>query len=130
MLSRLKTRKDFVAAAKAPYQARPGVVVQARPREDGTDDVRQGFTATKKIGNAVVRNRAKRRLREAARHLLPEHGRAGHDYVFIARATTPDQPWQGLLDDVKAALIRLAAKTPARPKPASRSSAPELPENR
>jgi ribonuclease P protein component len=130
MFLHLKTRKDFVAAAKAPYQARPGVVVQARQRteEPDADDsaaIRMGFTATKKIGNAVVRNRAKRRLREAARLLLPQHGLAGHDYVFIARAATPGQEWQGLLDDVKAALIRLA-----RPRSASRNSAPELPETR
>ncbi|HVZ30585.1 MAG TPA: ribonuclease P protein component [Asticcacaulis sp.] len=130
MFPHLKTRKDFVAAAKAPYQARPGVVVQARQRTEelGDDDspaIRFGFTATKKIGNAVIRNRAKRRLREAARLLLPEHGRAGHDYVFVARAATPDQPWQGLLDDVKAALIRLA-----RPKSASRPSASELPDSK
>jgi ribonuclease P protein component len=122
MFLHLKTRKDFVAAARVPYQARPGVVVQARQRtedlgEDESAAIRLGFTATKKIGNAVTRNRAKRRLREAARLLVPQHGLGGHDYVFIARAATPDQPWQGLLDDVKAALIRLA-----RPKPASRST--------
>ena len=105
---RLRVRADFLAAAKAAWAARPAVVVQARHRDDGEDHVRTGFTATRKIGNAVVRNRAKRRLREAARRLLPLHGQAGHDYVFIARAGTPACPWQGLLDDVKAALIRLA----------------------
>ena len=108
MIARLKVRADFLAAAKAAYAARPGVVVQARLRADEDDTIRTGFTATKKIGNAVVRNRAKRRLREAARHLLPELGRAGFDYVFVARAATPVMAWQGLLDDVKAALIRLA----------------------
>jgi ribonuclease P protein component len=127
MFPHLKTRKDFVAAAKAPYQARPGVVVQSRPRDDDTADIRQGFTATKKIGNAVVRNRAKRRLREAARLLLPDHGVAGNDYVFIARATTPDQAWAGLLDDVRAALIRLARPKSTRESPL-RNSAPEIPD--
>ena len=120
MIPRLKVRADFLAAAKAPYQARGAVVVQARRREDGLDDqaqIRVGFTATKKIGNAVARNRAKRRLREAAEALLPLHALPGHDYVFIARAGTVDRDWQGLLDDVKAALIRLA-----RPKSDSRSS--------
>ncbi len=114
MITRLKVRADFVAASRAAWQARPAVVVQARDRNDDEDTVRAGFTATKKIGNAVIRNRAKRRLREAARQLLPDHGRPGHDYVFVARAVTPEAPWQGLLDDVKAALIRLGAKTPAR----------------
>lgn len=120
MIPRLKVRADFLAAAKAPYQARGAVVVQARRRENGLDDqaqIRVGFTATKKIGNAVARNRAKRRLREAAEAVLPLHALPGHDYVLIARAGTNDRDWQGLLDDVKAALIRLA-----RPKSDSRSS--------
>ena len=108
MLARLKIRAEFLAAAKAPYAARPGVVIQARPRGDEDEAMRVGFTATKKIGNAVIRNRAKRRLREAARHLLPQLGKPGCDYVFVARAGTPAMDWQGLLDDVKAALIRLS----------------------
>jgi len=57
-----------------------------------------------------VRNRAKRGLRGAARLLLPEHGRAGCDYVLIARSGTTARPWPRLLDDVKTALIRLAAE--------------------
>ena len=73
-----------------------------------------GFTATRKIGGAVVRNRAKRRLREAARLLLPVHGRPGHDYVFIARQGAADRPWERLLDDVKSALIRLAPENDRR----------------
>ena len=55
----------------------------------------------------MVRNRARRRLREAARELLPRHGLSGHDYVFIARAGTATAPWQRLLDDIEAALVRL-----------------------
>ena len=107
MISRIKVRSDFVAASKAPWQARPGVVVQARPRGDG-EAMRAGFTATKKVGNAVIRNRAKRRLRAAAEAMLPLYGRPGHDYVFVARAQTPTRDWQALLDDVKAALLRLS----------------------
>lgn len=108
-IERLKRRADFLLAARAPSLARGAVVVQMRARADGRDLVRAGFTATKKIGGAVVRNRAKRRLREAARALLPEHGRAGCDYVFIARGGTTARPWAALLDDVKSALISLAA---------------------
>ena len=114
MIPRLKVRAEFLAASKAAWQARPGVVVQAKPRED--DDIKVGFTATKKIGNAVVRNRAKRRLREAAEQIIPQFGLPGHDYVLIARADTVSRDWKALLDDVKAALIRLAAKPVARPK--------------
>jgi len=95
------------------------VVVQARDRADDSDLVRLGFTATKRIGGSVVRNRAKRRLREAARRLAPLHARPGHDYVFIARGGTAMRPWERLLDDVKTALISLAANqvpAPAAPR--------------
>src|SRR3569832_1251896 len=107
-IERLKTRADFLACARAPSCARGAAVVQARPRDD-QPLVRAGFTATKRIGGAVERNRAKRRLREAARLLLPQHGRPGFDYVFIARVGVTTRPWARLLDDVKSALIRLAA---------------------
>lgn len=94
-----------------------------RPRaEDPDGPARAGFTATKKIGNAVVRNRAKRRLREAARLLLPLHGRSGSDYVFIARAATPDRTWPALLDDVESALVSLARRA-GGPAPGAASAA-------
>ena len=80
-----------------------------RVRGDGRELVRSGFTATKKIGGAVVRNRAKRRLREAARRLLPELGRSGCDYVMIARGGTATRPWARLIDDVRGALVSVAA---------------------
>ena len=108
-IERLKKRPDFLACAQALACARGAVVVQARARGDGATLVRAGFTATKRIGGAVVRNRAKRRLREAARLLLPQFGRPGLDYVFIARGGTAGRPWARLLDDMKTALIRLAA---------------------
>src|SRR3954447_23294527 len=108
-IERLRKRPDFLACAKAPACARGAVLVQARARGDGQALVRAGFTATKRIGGAVERNRARRRLREAARLLLPAHGHPGFDYVFIARGGVVTRPWAALLDDMKSALIRLAA---------------------
>jgi ribonuclease P protein component len=107
-IERLRKRPDFLACAQAPACARGAVLVQARLR-DTEPLVRAGFTATKRIGGAVQRNRAKRRLREAARLLLPALGSPGFDYVFIARGGAVTRPWDRLLDDMKSALIRLAA---------------------
>jgi ribonuclease P protein component len=118
-IERLKTRPEFLACAKAPACARGSVLIQARPRPTGEGEtplVRAGFTATKRIGGAVERNRAKRRLREAARLLLPALATPGFDYVFVARGGVTSRPWPRLLDDVKSALIRLAAD---RDRPAS-----------
>jgi ribonuclease P protein component len=109
-IERLKVRADFLKAAKAPSLSRGAVFMQLRPRGDDDALIRVGFTASKKVGGSVERNRAKRRLREAARLLLPLHGRPGCDYVFIARGGTRSRPWGRLLDDVKAALISLAAE--------------------
>lgn len=118
IIERLKTRPQFLAAAKGASCARGAVVVQALDRADERPLIRAGFTATRKIGGAVVRNRAKRRLREAVRQVLPLHGRPGLDYVFIARGGTTARPWPRLLDDVKSALISLAAtQVPAAPPP-------------
>jgi ribonuclease P protein component len=118
-ISRIRVRPDFLAAAKGASCVRGAVVVQALDRSAlQPAEIRAGFTATRKVGGAVVRNRAKRRLREAARLTLPLHGRAGFDYVFIARGGTTARPWDRLLDDVKSALISLAAnQVPAAPAP-------------
>jgi ribonuclease P protein component len=85
----LKRRADFLAAARARHRATAGFIVQARARREGeppTGAMRVGFTCSKKVGNAVARNRAKRRLRALARDVLPRHGRPGWDYVLIGRA--------------------------------------------
>ena len=119
-IERLKIRPQFLAAAKGASFARGAVLVQALDRADGRPVIGAGFTATKRIGNAVVRNRCKRRLREAARALLPLHGRPGFDYVFIARGGTTARPWPRLIDDVRSALISLAAAHD-RPSPPPRA---------
>ena len=116
-LERLRKRADFLAAAKAFACARGAVLVQARDRGDDTSAIRVGFTATRRVGGAVVRNRAKRRLREAARAMFPGLARTGCDYVLIARGGATSRPYPRLLDDVKTALIRLAADLGASDKP-------------
>lgn len=107
-IQRLTKRPQFLAAAKGRSLAKGSVMIQ-KSAGPAPDVIRMGFTATKKVGNAVVRNRCKRRLREAARRLLPLHGEPGHDYVFVARASLVERAWERLLDDVKTALISLAA---------------------
>jgi len=127
-LERLKKRADFLAAAKGFACAKGAVLVQARDRRDGMDQVRVGFTATRRIGGAVVRNRAKRRLREAARATLSGLARAGCDYVLIARGGAAERPWLRLLDDLKSALIRLAADLAAAPGAGTTLSLPSSPQ--
>ncbi len=107
-LGGIRVRADYLACARGRRAARPNLVVQAAPSARAGSGVRAGFTATRKIGGAVVRNRAKRRLRAASRQLLPWFGRPGCDYVFIARAAAPACPWPALLDDMQSALISLA----------------------
>ena len=113
-MERLKRRQDFVAAARALYAAMPGMVVQMRSRGDEAPP-RVGFTATKKIGNAVVRNRVKRRLRELARLRLAREARVGHDYVLIGRAPAFARAFADLDNDLSSALKRLhrTARPPA-----------------
>ncbi|MEQ8410007.1 MAG: ribonuclease P protein component [Erythrobacter sp.] len=80
----LTRRADFLAANRGLRNARSGFVLLTRP--NGGQGMRYGITVTKKIGNAVVRNRMKRRFRELLRAVLPEHGLADHDHVLIGRS--------------------------------------------
>ena len=105
----LKKRSEFLYVRDGFYSAKGGVVVQMRENQ-ARSGIGMGFTATKKIGNAVIRNRAKRRLREAARALLPQHGMLGYDYVLIARHSTTARDWSDLLDDTRKALISLSKR--------------------
>jgi len=114
-LETLTKRPDFQRASRAAHTPKPGFVVQMRKRrpEEGIDPtlVRVGFTCSKKVGNAVARNRAKRRLREVARLALPVHGLPGHDYVLIGRkSATATLPFSKLQSDFLAALDILHGK--------------------
>lgn len=104
-LETLRKRADFLRAARAKRTATPGFILQIRRREDTDGPIRVGFTCSKKVGNAIARNRAKRRLREIARLVLPCHGQPGTDYVLIGRAgVTATRPFDQLLDDLRRAL--------------------------
>lgn len=110
-IKRLQKRADFVAtASRGKKWISKTVIVQVRPTPlDAADDdtIRLGFTVTKKQGNAVLRNRIKRRLREAGREIIAQYGKAGHDYVLIGRTLTASCPYEDLTRDLKWCLKRL-----------------------
>jgi ribonuclease P protein component len=107
-MQRLKQRADFLAAATGTKVPAAAFVVQMRT-ETAAGDVRVGFTVTKKIGNAVERNRIRRRLREVVRLTPPDAFRADHDYVLIGRRPALTLPFTKLSNDFSAALKRLHA---------------------
>ena len=118
-LETLKVRADFLRVASAGRRsAAPGLVVQAAPHPRQPScamGIRVGFTASRKVGNAVVRNRAKRRMRAAAASILPAVRQPGTDYVLIARAGTADRPFADLIADLEAALRRIGRGGAPRP---------------
>ena len=109
-LTILTKRADFLRAAKGLRASAPSLNLQARRRggDETAKGIRVGFTCSKKVGNAVARNRARRRLREAARAVLPQAGRDGWDYVLIGRPeVTAARPFPALIADLEQALARL-----------------------
>ncbi|MBS0564034.1 MAG: ribonuclease P protein component [Proteobacteria bacterium] len=114
----LARRADFLRAAQARRQGTAGFLLQARARregEDGAEDgaglIRVGFTCSKKVGNSVIRNRAKRRLREIARAVLPRDGRPGWDYVLVGRPeATVSRDFAQMLADLARALAQVHAR--------------------
>ncbi len=110
----LKRRAEFLrVASKGRKAAVHGLVLQVLARGDEAP-ARVGFTVTKKVGNAVVRNRTKRRLREAARLLLRDEPVQGADLVLIGRDTTRGRPFALLVDDLRRALAKTLVPGPPR----------------
>jgi len=110
-LETLRKRSDFLRAARARRQAMPAFILQARRRDENEPAaplIRVGYTASKKVGNAVARNRAKRRLRAIARAGLPNSGSPGWDYVLIARAgETATRNYTDMSQDLLRALTKI-----------------------
>lgn len=117
-IERMKRRADFLRAQKSRRQVTPGLTLEScrSPDEVPLTECRVGFTASRKIGSAVKRNRAKRRLRAAAASVLPLLGRAGHDYVLVARAATLSRPYAALVADLTKALTTANAELEAASK--------------
>lgn len=105
---RLLQRRDFLAAAKAPAISTPGFVIQGRKRDDD-GPARVGFTCTKKLGNAVMRNRIRRRIKEAARLTMPAIVQPATDYVLIGRSAAETRGFEELRKDIISAVTKLHA---------------------
>ena len=113
-ITRLKRRRDFVSITRRGQKwATPGLILQSHRRKDAEttsrDGIRVGFTVTKKVGNAVIRNRARRRLKAVAGDVMATHGQDLFDYVLIGRAGTLKRPYALLVSDLKTAMQRLNA---------------------
>ena len=108
MLRRLVRRSEFLAANNGKRVPMPGFVLLLRARKDADPAIGVGFTVTKKIGNAVVRNRMKRRFRALARDILPEAGVAGADHVLIGRSGGLKRDYALLGTELRKALAKAA----------------------
>ncbi|MBX7539717.1 ribonuclease P protein component [Qipengyuania sphaerica] len=106
-LSVIRKRSDFLAANRGVRNAKPGFVLLTRPNEG--KGKRYGITVTKKIGNAVVRNRMKRRFRELLWAALPEAGLPDHDHILIGREGGVERDFAALTEELAAALSRAAS---------------------
>ena len=121
-LATLKRRSEFLRIRKGARFATPAFVLEAKRRDDESelepDGARFGFTVSKQVGNAVERNRIKRRLKAAVRDVVRDHARSDFDYVLIARRAALDAGFAALVSDLIKALGRVHAK------PAERATGP------
>jgi ribonuclease P protein component len=105
-LTTIRQRKDFLAANAARRVATPGFVLLVRRRDDASAQKRLGITVTKKIGNAVVRNRMKRRFRALAQAVIASGGIEGADHILIGRAGGVERDYATLAGELSTALIK------------------------
>lgn len=105
---RIRLRRDFLAANRGARIVTPAFILLVAP--NGTAHARFGFTVSRRVGNAVARNRARRRLREMARIGIGAGAVPGADHVFIARARQSEHPFDALVTDARAALARASAR--------------------
>ena len=106
-LANIRKRADFLAANGGLRTTTPGFILLIRDRKDADASMRVGFTVTKKIGGAVVRNRMKRRFRALAREVVPAKGLAGADHIMIGRAKGVERDFGLLRSELASALDRL-----------------------
>lgn len=105
----IKNRPEFLAANRGKRYATPGFVLLVHDRRDDNPGKRLGITITKKVGNAVVRNRMRRRFRALAAELLSELGKQGADHILIGREGGIERDFGLLREDMARALRKLAA---------------------
>lgn len=101
-------RSEYLAANRGRRAPMPAFVLIVHDRRDGEATVRVGITVSKKVGNAVIRNRMKRRLRALAREILPQAGIAGADHVLIGRVGGVERPFDSMRAELLRALTRVA----------------------